>query len=417
MLVLHLLKRSLPVFLLATSLTFADTPPIVDHEDPIEVDSKLTLSKVISDAMEKYPDTAWLNSLEDEAAAIARRSKSWTAGASQVSLRFQEASSGTMHYVDAGVQIPLWNPGQRNAEKAIARQAESSGAAQSAAVRLRVAGLIRGALWDIALQKIRHEQAVADLDIVEQLYAKVERRVELGDLPVADALLAQTERLQKLSNLTLAEAELMHARKRYTSITQSTKMPGQYAENLVALKEIQHNHPVLAAINSQIERKQAEVKAIKLVGSGQTNVAIGINSDRGFNDSRSNETESFNIGVNVPFGGEAHLAPQIAAANVEMAKLISEREQLHRDLEQAHHEAEHNLKVNAAELDIANQLQQVAEDHLQMMQLSFSVGEIDLMDLLKIQSRAQLAILNAKERSVILERDKALYNQAVGVVP
>jgi outer membrane protein, heavy metal efflux system len=146
-------------------------------------------------------------------------------------------------------------------------------------------------------------------------------------------------------------------------------------------------------------------------------VAIGINSDHGFNDPRSNETESFNIGVNVPFGGEAHLAPQIAAANVEMAKLISEREQLHRDLEQAHHEAEHNLKVNAAELDIANQLQKVAEDHLQMMQLSFSVGEIDLMDLLKIQSRAQLAILNAKERSVILERDKALYNQAVGVMP
>lgn len=418
MLVLKLFKTSLPVFLLATSLAFAKSPPpIVEHEDPIEVDEKLTLSKVIDDALEKYPDSTWLKSLEDEADAIARRGKSWTAGASQASLRFQEASSGTLHYVDAGVQVPLWNPGQRSAERAIARQAETSGVAQAISVKLRLTGLIRNALWDIALQKIRHEQAVADLDITEQLYAKVQRRVELGDLPLADVLLAETERLQKLSTLTLAEAELMHARKRYTSITQSTKLPAKYAEELVALKEIQHNHPVLAAISSEIERKQSEIKATKLVGSGQSNIAIGISSDHGFNDPRSNETESFNIGVNVPFGGEAHLAPQIAAKQVEMAKLISEREQLFRDLEQAHHEAEHNLKVNAAELDIATQLQQVAQDHLEMMQFSFSAGEIDLMDLLKVQSRAQLAILNAKERSVILERDKALYNQAVGVIP
>ncbi len=417
MLVLHLFKRSLPVFLLATSLAFAETPKVVEHDDPIEVDSKLTLSKVIDDAMGKYPDTTWLKSLEDEAAAIAKRSRSWTAGAAQASLRFQEATSGTLHYVDAGVQVPLWNLGQRSAESAIARQAESSGVAQAATIKLRVAGLVRGALWDIALQKIRYDQAVADLDIAEQLYAKVERRVELGDLPVADALLAQTERLQKLSTLTQAEAELMHARKRYISITQSNKMPAQFAENLVALQEIQHNHPVLVAISSQIERKQAELKAVKLIGSGQSSLAVGINSDRGFNDPRSNETESFNIGVNIPFGGEAHLAPQIAAVHVEMSKLMSEREQLHRDLEQAHHEAEHNLQVNEAELNIANQLQQTAEEHLQMMQLSFSVGEINLMDLLKIQASTQQAVLNAKERAVILERDKALYNQAVGVMP
>jgi len=36
---------------------------------------------------------------------------------------------------------------------------------------------------------------------------------------------------------------------------------------------------------------------------------------------------------------------------------------------------------------------------------------------LKIQSRTQQAILNAKERALILERDQAFYNQAVGVMP
>jgi outer membrane protein TolC len=209
----------------------------------------------------------------------------------------------------------------------------------------------------------------------------------------------------------------MHARKRYSSITQMTKIPADFQEKLVELTRIQQSHPALVAINGLIERKQSELNAIKLVGSGQTNVAVGINSDQFTNDPRSNKTASFNIGVTVPFGGSAHLAPHVAAANVELNKLLAQREQLFRDLDQAHHEAEHNLEVNRVELVIANNLQQVAEEHLKMTQLSFSVGEINLMDLLRIQSRTQQAVLNAKQRAVTLQRDIAFYNQAVGVTP
>ncbi|MDO9106390.1 MAG: TolC family protein [Methylovulum sp.] len=390
---------------------------MVPHRDPIVVDVTLSLAKLIDLTLEKYPDASWLNALEEEAAALRKRSESWTAGASQAGLRFQEATSGTLHYIDATVQVPLWNVGQRDAERETGEKAGISAQMQTAAIKLRIAGLVRGALWDIELQKIRYEQALSEVDIFGQLLAKVQRRVELGDLPRSDELLAHSELLQKRSILTLAEAELMHARKRYASITQTTKTPGMYQENLVALKDIQQSHPALMAINSQIDRKQAELNAIRLIGSGQTNLTVGINSDRFTNDPRSNKTESFNIGVTVPFGGSAHALPQIAALNVELNKLIAEREQLYRDLEQAHHEAEHNLEVNQVELDIANELKQVAEEHLQMTHLSFSAGEIDLMDLLKIQSRTQQAILNAKERAVMLQRDQALYNQAVGVAP
>jgi cobalt-zinc-cadmium efflux system outer membrane protein len=172
----------------------------------------------------------------------------------------------------------------------------------------------------------------------------------------------------------------------------------------------------MVAINSQIERKQTEINAIKLIGSGQNHVIAGILSDEGV-DQRSNKAEFFNVGVVVPFGGRAHLQPQIAAVNVELNRLIADREQLYRDLEQAHHEAEHNLEVNRVELGNANEQKKVSEELLNMTQLAFSVGEINLLDLLKIQSRTQQAILYAKERAVLLQRDKALYNQAVGVMP
>jgi outer membrane protein TolC len=62
-------------------------------------------------------------------------------------------------------------------------------------------------------------------------------------------------------------------------------------------------------------------------------------------------------------------------------------------------------------------LKDIAEQHLRMMQISFEAGEINLLDLLKIQSRSLEAMRNAKLQEITLQRNIALYNQAVGVMP
>jgi outer membrane protein, heavy metal efflux system len=401
-----------PIFASAENATH------VEHHDPMVIDTKLSLSELLDLTLEKYPDTQWLNSLENEVFALKQRGESWTAGSATAGLQFQEATSGTLHYLDANVAVPLWNLGQRDANQRISETAQFDSTMQAAVTKWRVAGLIRAALWDIALQELRFQQTKIELTSAQQLSNDVKRRVQAGDLAQTDELLAQTEVLKKRSALTLAEAEVMHARKRYSSITQTAKIPANYQEVLTTQKEIEQNHPALQAVNSQIERKQAELDALQLAGSGQTSVVVGINSDRASGmDERTNDTESFSVGVNVPFGGAAHLAPQVAALNVELNKLRAARDQLFRELEQNHHEAEHNLQVNQAELAISNELKTVAEKHFKMTQLSFSVGEIDLIDLLKIQAQTQLAVLSAKERAVIVQRDFALYNQAVGVLP
>ena len=396
----------------------ADKFPHVEHHDPIIVDSQLSLSSLITLTLENHPDTQWLNSLEAETAAIKRRGESWSAGASNAGFRYQEATSGTLHYFDGTIEVPLWNIGQRDANQRIGTTAENSAITQTALTHWRVAGLVRSAIWDIALQELRLQQAEIDMRAAQQLANDITRRVQAGDLAQTDALLIQTDVLKKRSALTLAEAEVMHARKRYTSVTQSTKIPANYHESLSQVKDIESSPPALHAIQNFIARKQAELEALNLVGSGQTTVAVGVNSDRPSNrDSRSNNTESFNVGVNIPFGGQAHLDPQLAALNVEINQFRAKRDQLFRDLEQNHHEAEHNLEINEAELAVANELNTVAQKHLTLTQLSFKVGEIDLIDLLKIQSQTQLAALAAKERALVQERDYALYNQAVGVLP
>ena len=297
MFVVNLFLKAISVATLIVLAASADNKPKVEHDDPIVVDNALTLAKVVDLTMEKFPDMAWVKSLENEATAIKKRGDKWTYGPMEAGLRFQEATSGTLHYLDATVQVPLWNFGQREAEQKFGLKAEASASMVSVATKLRIAGLVRGALWDMEIEKARYEQTRAEIAVYEQLLAKVERRVELGDLPRADVLLAQSELLEKLSQLTQAEAELMHARKRYASITQMTKIPASFQEKLVELKKIEFSHPSFVAMNSQIERKQAEIEAINLQGSGQTNLVVGVNSDRASNnDPRTNDTESFNIG-------------------------------------------------------------------------------------------------------------------------
>jgi hypothetical protein len=96
---------------------------------------------------------------------------------------------------------------------------------------------------------------------------------------------------------------------------------------------------------------------------------------------------------------------------------LAQRAHLFRKLEKQWHEAKHALEVSRVELAIAKELKQLAEEHLAMTQLSFSEGEIGLMELLKVQLRSNDAIFYAQEQEVRMQMRIALYNQSVGVIP
>jgi outer membrane protein TolC len=126
---------------------------------------------------------------------------------------------------------------------------------------------------------------------------------------------------------------------------------------------------------------------------------------------------SITFAVSIPFGGRAYNAPAIAASNKAYVAAQVKKAHLYRGLLKQVHEAEHALEVERAILENAQQRQANAHEHLQMANLSFEAGEINLMDFLRIQKRSLQAIKDAQESAIKLQRDIALYNQAVGVMP
>ncbi|MDD2758718.1 MAG: TolC family protein [Methylomonas sp.] len=392
---------------------------IVEHIDPIAVDPQLTLPQVLERTMEKYPDRLINEALVRQADALQVRGDSWFAGSHALALDYSDDRAGSdkgAREAGAAVEFTVWNWGQRSAAQDVAEQAHVAADKQSKAVRLEVARLLREALWDMALAENRVQLARNNLAISEQLLRKVERRVELGDLPRADLLLAESDNLQNQTILTQAEAEVMHTRKSYASLTQTTSVPADYREQLSDIQTIQADHPLLEAANAFVAGKQAMIEWANTTDTvNQPKVIVGAKDTR---DQRgSSDMQSVNVGVVIPFGHSTYDAPEIAAAHLELNQALAQREHLQRLLEKSLHEAEHSLEVNRKELVIAQKMKEIAEQHLKMMQISFESGEINLLDLLKTQARSLEAVRNAQEQEVKLQRNVALYNQAVGVLP
>ena len=423
----------LPVFFLLTSICMAEPgavgrtqklqaeatkSPGIDHRDPIEVDATLKLSEVIDLTMEKYPDRLIMEALTQEADALAVRADSWVAGSNALYLDYYDDRVGSNQgYSNADIKLEVtpWFWGQRSAAQGIANQAHSSAEKQSQAIKLEVARLVRDALWGITLADIRFQQAGYTLDMSRQLLEKVRLRVELGDLARTDLLLAESEYLQNRILYNQAGAEMMHSRKNYANLTQITRMPFSFMEQQSTISSISENHPLLEAINAFIARKQATIEWAKTTDTiNQPKLNVGAQNNH---DPLAGNNQIAGIGVVIPFGHSTYDAPEIAAANLELNRALAQREHLMRALEKNLHEAEHGLEISRQELSIAHELRQIAEAHLKMTEISFAAGEINLLDLLKIQARSLEAIRNAKEQEVKLQRNIAFYNQAVGVLP
>ncbi|HYE37286.1 TolC family protein [Methylocaldum sp.] len=392
---------------------------LAEHYDTVTFDESLSLTQVVENAFQKYPQSALIAAFEEEAGALERRSASWVAGYPSVYLQWIDDRAiddrGQIE-IQTGYQIPFWMWGQRAASKHVAQEAKQSADLFAQALKHEVAGLVRDALWNLKLLENRYELARQIHDVAGQLTAVVQRRVELGDLARADLLMAESDELEKKTILAQAEAELMHGRQAYSNLTRLERAPKSFDEKQSPVAEIAERHPAVAAANAMVERAQAEVEFTRESKQGnQPSFLIGTQHDRGRQGDKFNN--STNLVLQVPIGGETYNAPYVAQANISLTQRIAEREGLMRQLERALHEAIHRLEVDRAALEIAERRKEIAETQLRMSRLAFDTGEIALIDYLKIQSTAQAAIRDAAERAILLQRDTAFYNQVVGVTP
>jgi outer membrane protein TolC len=398
---------------------FAADAELPSHEHAaLPEDATLTLAGAVDAAFQIYPATIELAARTGQADAWTDRGHSWLADRPSLVLRLQTdrwGSDAGLDEYEAGIQLPLWNPGGRSAVQDYGAAFTEESATADLALRWEVAGMLRGALWAIALAENDHELAEQALDTAERLAKSVERRYELGDVALSDVLLAQSAYLEAQTSLIEATAALLDAERGYRSLTGLERRPAFLGEALSQSHDVEPDHPALAFANAAVTRAEAGLAVAEKTANTGASLLLGSRSERpAFGDQFD---DSLGITVSIPFGGSAHRRTEISAAARTAASARATRNAQIRTLTLELHEAAHGLNVVSENLTSATERMKLAERHQAMSEVAYEKGELELIDLLKVQSTAIAAKRQVTRLLIDEKRQTALYNQAVGKLP
>ena len=202
---------------------------------------------------------------------------------------------------------------------------------------------------------------------------------------------------------------------RYHTLTGLTEIPSRAEEALSAKNELSDQHPFIKEIESKITLAQNERALVRVERRENPQLMLAARSQRGAFDSEYND--SIGLKLRIPLESEARSAPMLAAAESNVARYMTERERLQMLMETALHEAQHNLEVTRAELEIVTSQNELAQENLRLAKKAFQLGETDLVHLMRVQSLAQEAERALRSKKVQIGWDVAKYNQSVGELP
>ena len=401
----------LPALLLATALPASAAPPTAGETASTGVD----LASVVDTALQRHPAYQTLAAADDEANALDRRARSLVSDQPSLSLHLQDdrlASDTGFREWEAGVDMPLWRPGQRRAARDLGDSARDEAVLRHRTLSLQVAGEVREAAWTLAIARNRARLAEQELATARELEGQVQTLLERGDVPRTDLLMAREETLQREAAFHAAHTEAHHALVAWQALTGMADLPDRLAETR-ATGELQAS-PLLAEAQALAARALAEQALVREQAGGAPVLTVGGRSeDDGFGQTR----DSLGVGLSIPLGLKSHRGPAEAAAARQLAAAQAERDRQHRQLSLAVAEAEEAITMSTQTLAIARARHELAAENLSLARKAYALGETGLSDLLRVQTRAFTAERDAVLRE--LERDRAIarYNQALGVAP
>lgn len=394
--------------------------PTVIHAEELErlvPDAQLTMSSVLQKSFERSPRQQVLQAENVAVESRKLHADGALPGAPAVAVMHQGDASGPGHLTawEAALEVPIWLPGQRAAREAVARAADGGLEANRAGLLLLVAGQLRDAVWDVAMNTDAVALTIQRCNTAEALLRDVERRQQAGELAKTDVLLVHNETLQAQTQLVRAQAELKHAEHRYWMLTGLKQLPANPEEALSAHAELNDQHPLLVEIGQRVALTQEERNLTQVQKRENPQVVVNARRELGAFDSEYNN--SLGLALRIPLDSAVRSAPMLASAEMAVAQAMSEREQLLLTLRTAQHEAEHNLEVTRDELVIIEEQNRLMQENLHLAKKAFDLGETDLVSLLRVQALAYEAERALGSRKIQLQWDIARYNQAVGVLP
>lgn len=373
-------------------------------------------------------EAAWARQLEARAAGArrdavgARRqtADSWLAEPPSLEISYKtdqiNRDQGSREY-EAGLAMPLWLPGERAGQRALAEVESVALERQLEAAQLRTAGEVREAWWSLAQARIDLEAAEARRQNAEQLASDVARRIKAGDLSRADGHQADAAVAGAAAEVARSRGTLAEAAKNLRSLTGVTVSGAVSAATEPTPSEVNagNAHPLLKEWAVRVETARAARNLAGVQGRANPELRLATTRDRA--NAGDVWSQTLTLGVRIPFGSDSRQRTRVATASAEAieaeAQLAAERERIAAGIDAA---GQREVAARAW-LAAAEQRALLANESRGFFEKSFRLGETDLPTRLRIEGEAAEAKREAARARIELAASVSNLRQALGLLP
>lgn len=312
------------------------------------------------------------------------------------------------------ISLPLWLPGQRDRRLAVVEADAGQLATSLSATKLRIAGEVREAYWQIRLAEA--ELALARRKVAEAaaLRGEVDKRFQAGD--VARIEINQAQTAEQAASIAVVEANAKFARalQAFRGLTGLSTFAHQAEEMPGHLSDLD-DHPALQALRRSADAAQTRLSQASSETRDPPELSIGAQRERELAGEPSRNAVFLRF--RMPLATAARNQPRITAANVELiaarAAYAVERQRLDADIVAARLEYDFAKEAIA----LAENRLKVATDTQRLAARGFSLGEFDLVTRLRAENERFDAELALERARLAISRAVSNLNQAYGRLP
>lgn len=315
---------------------------------------------------------------------------------------------------EAELSVPLWLPGQRQRESALAGAEQELQRDALDSAKWKLAGEVREAYWQVRSAEAERVAALRRLDDAAALAADVERRLKAGDLARTDFNQAKGAEHAARSAANEAEVRLERARLGFTAITGMQTLPAAEeapAANPLPLAE----HPALRQLDRAANAADARVRLATDIRRDNPELTLAYRRERSSNADAY--AGAVTLGLRIPLATDARNEPKIAAANADFIEARTLYARLKDQLQAELLAAQGELLQARGGLALAEERQRLAAETDQLLAKAFRLGEIDLATRLRTAAERYAADADAARSRLEAGRAVSRLNQALGVLP
>lgn len=376
-----------------------------------------SLRTVLDQVFEKNPQAQILLAKRAESDAQGVAANSLLPGAPSVILGHrgdQLGNNAGKREWEVGVAMPIWLPGQRAARQHLAQISRANLEANIRALRLKLAGELREIIWLVRQEELQVELDESRAKTAKILVEDVTKRVLAGELARTDLNMALNEWRAAQASVLISSNRLFRVQQTYTALTGMTVLPDDMSESALPIP-LPDDHPLLEEARQAIEAAQAQVNVANTSRRDNPEVELSTRRERGnLNDPYASTAA---LTLRLPFATGARNLPLTSAAQTALTGAQSEYSRIQLTLEYGRQQADQALQTSDQLLDLAHQRRAAARENLELIQISFNLGESDLFSLLRARTAAFEAEQSYSQQEILQALARARLNQAQGVLP